>query len=289
VFYAVSKHIEDGSAQNYVGTFVYHIKRPGTFFSQVPQHDWVVSPPELDDLGEPTNLPPCTVDIRRLTPEEYVSFNRGNQYCMCIDTCYIQRNPVCTNHLLRQECGLSCNSRHCNNRRLLEVDRTYPRLYLQDTTDKGVGVFVFYMDGMLPLCKYDIVCEFAGVCSTAVQTNIAHHCILEIIRDEYYLTCVDNKSDPLFIAQYINHSCDPNCNIEVWIDSQGWPRVLVVARQNLESGVELTVNYNMSLCHSSSPQVCKCGTSRCKGFIAAPMPSSIDNPPVVAELPLSIK
>jgi hypothetical protein len=140
------------------------------------------------------------------------------------------------------------------------------------------------MADMTPINKHDIVCEFAGICSTTADLQASnYHCIIEVIRDALYLTCVDNKADPFYKAQYINHSCEPNCNIEVWNDHQGWPRILVIARQDLSSGTEVTVNYNTSICQSSTPIECKCGMSRCKGFIAAPLPSTISQ--VTAESP----
>ncbi|MBI2573022.1 SET domain-containing protein-lysine N-methyltransferase [Candidatus Woesearchaeota archaeon] len=62
-------------------------------------------------------------------------------------------------------------------------------------------------------------------------------------------------------AKYINHSCDPNCEIsyengEIWICS----------KRTIEPGEELFFNYGFGLdCYEKHP--CLCGTSRCVGYI----------------------
>jgi hypothetical protein len=45
----------------------------------------------------------------------------------------------------------------------------------------------------------------------------------------------------------------------------------------------------MTLCHSSTPIQCLCGTSKCKGFIAAPRPTAKQLSLVTAESPDSLE
>jgi SET domain-containing protein len=59
------------------------------------------------------------------------------------------------------------------------------------------------------------------------------------------------------IARYINHSCRPNCEIEIW---RG--RVFVMARRAIKSGEELSYDYGSEYFkHHIQPKGCKC--SKC--------------------------
>lgn len=61
-------------------------------------------------------------------------------------------------------------------------------------------------------------------------------------------------------AQYINHSCDPNCY--AWI-TQG--HILYMASRDIRKGEELTIDYRFD---ADVPAVlCGCGAGRCRGTI----------------------
>jgi SET domain-containing protein len=44
-------------------------------------------------------------------------------------------------------------------------------------------------------------------------------------------------------AQYINYSCNPNCELVQW-DVDSLPRMCFFAKKNIKSGMEFTFNYN---------------------------------------------
>ena len=62
-------------------------------------------------------------------------------------------------------------------------------------------------------------------------------------------------------ARYINHSCDPNCDVEkthgiLWI----------VAARDIQAGEELTYNYGYDATqYTNNP--CNCGAANCCGYI----------------------
>jgi SET domain-containing protein len=64
-------------------------------------------------------------------------------------------------------------------------------------------------------------------------------------------------------ARYINHSCDPNC--EVFIERG---RIWVYAKKFIRQGAELTFNYGFDI-DTWDEHPCRCGTDRCVGFIVA--------------------
>jgi len=63
------------------------------------------------------------------------------------------------------------------------------------------------------------------------------------------------------IARLINHSCAPNCRIDV---IRG--RVWIIARRDIAAGEELTFDYGFAFVEWPL-HPCRCGTARCPGFI----------------------
>jgi len=62
-------------------------------------------------------------------------------------------------------------------------------------------------------------------------------------------------------ARFINHSCDPNCETEI-IRGHIW----VIALRDIKKGKELVYNYNYDY-EDYEDHKCRCGTSRCVGYI----------------------
>ena len=69
----------------------------------------------------------------------------------------------------------------------------------------------------------------------------------------------DIDGSPLYnIARYINHSCNPNCEV------QKTTRTLwIVAIRNIKAGEELSYNYG----YESKKYWCTCGAKNCCGYI----------------------
>jgi uncharacterized protein len=68
---------------------------------------------------------------------------------------------------------------------------------------------------------------------------------------------------PWNVARWLNHSCAPNCEAELWEN-----RIWIVALRHIDAGEEITFNYGFDLeDYKSYP--CNCGSSACVGFIVA--------------------
>lgn len=63
-------------------------------------------------------------------------------------------------------------------------------------------------------------------------------------------------------ARYINHSCDPNCEVDI-IDDKIW----ISAIKNIKKGVELSYDYGYEFDEDFRDHPCKCGSQSCVGFI----------------------
>jgi SET domain-containing protein len=60
------------------------------------------------------------------------------------------------------------------------------------------------------------------------------------------------------LGAYLNHSCDPNCEIDE-IKSRAW----IFALRDIAAGEELLWDYN--LYDDEAPAPCHCGSSKCRG------------------------
>jgi hypothetical protein len=246
-------------------------------------------PPSRSSLprSEPC-YPPLTLDMWYMSSQDTSLMWSEPVYCVCTSLCCIRGTPLCNNFLERRECGAHCNSEDCHNRRLGDPI-SHLRLTLKQTADRGLGVFTHYTDGLSPYKKDDIVGEFRGHCTTSLTRVPSYHCVVELVANAVYLVCSDQPSDPTRKIQYANHSCDPNCEIQIWTDGNGWPRALVIARYDLLEGVEVTVDYNMIAQHSTNTTnlPCLCGTTKCRRFLAScrtsqpSRESSAVSPPIV--------
>lgn len=72
-------------------------------------------------------------------------------------------------------------------------------------------------------------------------------------------------------AQWINHSCDPNC--ETIEDRRG--RVFIKALRSIRTGEELVYDYNLGVDVPRTKEIedearCSCGSPKCRGTLLAP-------------------
>ena len=63
-------------------------------------------------------------------------------------------------------------------------------------------------------------------------------------------------------ARFINHSCDPNCEVEI-IDNHIW----ISAIKKIKKGSELLYNYGYPFDSHFEEHICKCGSKKCVGYI----------------------
>lgn len=74
----------------------------------------------------------------------------------------------------------------------------------------------------------------------------------------------DIDGSPLFNkARYINHSCNPNCEVEI-INNEIWIKSL----KNIKKNTELNYDYGYPFDKDDfKDHVCKCGAKNCIGYI----------------------
>ena len=79
------------------------------------------------------------------------------------------------------------------------------------------------------------------------------------------------------IARFVNHSCNPNCRMIKWIVG-GQPRMALFAGDNpIQTGDELTYDYNFDPFSAKNIQKCLCGSHNCRGVLG-PRPRDVKPP-----------
>ncbi len=64
-------------------------------------------------------------------------------------------------------------------------------------------------------------------------------------------------------ARYINHSCDPNCEVDV-VNGEIWIKSI----KSIKKNVELSYDYGYDFDKDDyTDHICKCGSNKCIGFI----------------------
>jgi hypothetical protein len=84
--------------------------------------------------------------------------------------------------------------------------------------------------------------------------------------DDWFLDMLDQ-------TRWINHSCDPNGEVEAGIEDGGWARI--VALRPIRAGEEITYDYGFT---ADIAEPCSCGARACRGYIV-----DVDELPLLAQ------
>jgi hypothetical protein len=119
--------------------------------------------------------------------------------------------------------------------------------------DKGMGIFA-----VNAIRAGTTVAGFGGSVVDraeldALADDVRTHALQ--IDDDLFIA----SSVPFDDADFVNHSCDPNCGI---VGS-----VLLVTMRNVAAGEELCFDYAMTDTDDYDEFDCSCGTPRCRGTI----------------------
>jgi SET domain-containing protein len=115
----------------------------------------------------------------------------------------------------------------------------------------SVGVFT-----TTPVRKGARVVEYSGTRITPEEADRLY----EGAPRTYLYGLEDGKTviDGYGIGAYLNHSCDPNCEVDE-IKNRVW----ILALRNIAPGEELVWDYN--LYDDEDPAPCYCGSPKCRG------------------------
>ncbi|KAH8373440.1 hypothetical protein KR009_006870 [Drosophila setifemur] len=172
----------------------------------------------------------------------------------------------CLNRMVYTECSPSnCPAaERCRNQKI-QRHEVAPGVERFMTVDKGWGVRT-----KLPISKGTYILEYVGEVVTerefkhrmaSIYLNDTHHYCLHLDGG----LVIDGQrmgSD----CRFVNHSCEPNCEMQKW-SVNGLSRMVLFAKRTIKQGEELTYDYNFSLFNPSEGQPCRCNTPQCRGVI----------------------
>ncbi|XP_014480309.1 PREDICTED: histone-lysine N-methyltransferase ash1 [Dinoponera quadriceps] len=172
----------------------------------------------------------------------------------------------CINRMVFSECSpqlCPCNEK-CKNQKIQKHEWS-PGLLRFMTKDKGLGVktqhaiksgnFILEYVGEVVSER-----EFKSRMATRYASDTHHYCLhLDggLVIDGHRM-----GGD----GRFVNHSCEPNCEMQKW-SVHGLPRMALFASRDIKPGEELTYDYNFALFNPSEGQQCRCGSSACRGVI----------------------
>ena len=118
------------------------------------------------------------------------------------------------------------------------------------------------------------IVEYAGRLMTPAEADAAYpdddgHTFLYVLNDHYLIDAGVGGND----SRWINHSCDPNCEVG-WIESDdGDPakdRLVIASMRAIRAGEELTYDYGVSTDEPITDEEralwrCRCGSPICRG------------------------
>lgn len=125
-----------------------------------------------------------------------------------------------------------------------------PKLYIDETKHKGLGLFTNY--SIEPNAS---ILEFNG--SLADYDQIPDDDMSLQIGPDKYLKIANDKCDR------VNHSCDPNCFIEIFGSS-----AILRAFKQIKAKEELTFDYSVTCTECDWEMNCFCESKNCRKTIS---------------------
>jgi hypothetical protein len=101
----------------------------------------------------------------------------------------------------------------------------------------------------------DVLANVEGILYREDEIEDDTYCLW--VDDDFYLDMVDQ-------TRWVNHSCDPNSEIECDLDGKGGAWARIVATRPIRAGEEITYDYGFP---EDLAEPCSCGTSKCNGWI----------------------
>lgn len=231
-------------------------------------------------------------------------YNEITQGCQCTDACSLDNGCSCimksgtfyqhinilhpTDYCIRDnnihnssyECNsyCHCSSKICGNRLVQYGPRK--NLVVKPAPKKGLGLFTSEA-----IEEGNFICEYAGevLCENEAmkryknnyKTNKYNYILC--INEAYGENIVKTFIDPMYygnIGRYINHSCEPNCNVFVFRVENTMPRVCFFANKEIRAGTEITYSYGEHYDGNiTNANLCNCGSARCRKIL--PFDSSL--------------
>jgi uncharacterized protein len=106
-----------------------------------------------------------------------------------------------------------------------------------------------------PFAAGELVAEVDGVAQRLEEVVDDEYCLR--VADDLYFDMVDQ-------TRWINHSCNPNCEVETEVDDDGKVSARITSVRDIAVGEEITYDYEFP---AEFAIPCNCGSPSCRGLI----------------------
>ncbi|GFW22367.1 histone-lysine N-methyltransferase ASH1L [Trichonephila clavipes] len=195
--------------------------------------------------------------------------NEDQQPCMCVPPRDGRKRGCgmeCLNRMMYVECTPQlCPCKDlCSNQRIFKHEWS-PGLERFMTKDRGWGIRTteFIRSG-------EFILEYVG---EVVSDTEFRHRMAERYRNDQHHYCLSLDSGTVIDGyrlagegRFVNHSCEPNCEMQKWYVN-GHYRVGLFSLRDIYPNTELCYDYNFINYNLETQQLCRCGSPKCRGFI----------------------
>ena len=185
----------------------------------------------FEEITSNVKVDATDIDDDNEEPERCSCRSHSNEAC-----CYDER---CFNFATQTECVSRCHA-GCKNQRFRK--RQYANIEVRESPGKGYGLFT-NMDLRAGQFIYEYLGELISLkeLHRRMQENVTErHLYAMQLNTKTFLDSRKKGS----IGRFINHSCEPNCIIEIW-NSEGCLKAGIFATKVISSNTELSFDYQV--------------------------------------------
>eukprot|EP00834_Sanchytrium_tribonematis_P001590 NODE_40_length_35084_cov_0.543519.p14 type:complete len:267 gc:universal NODE_40_length_35084_cov_0.543519:1685-2485(+) len=199
------------------------------------------------------------VDVEETKAEEVARCD-----CMGDSKC---SSDECINRCMYIECD-PAHCKNCLNQRIRHFEYLQPEEFdIKFHERKG---WAFHTNVKIEKGQY--IYEYTG---EVISVQLFKERLEEMSKlKNYYFLQIQNRVIDAFKrgseARFVNHSCDPNCEVQVWTVNHE-KRICLFALRNIKQGEEITYDYNYS---ADISYPCFCGASNCSGIMGKKLDSN---------------
>lgn len=250
-----SKEISDGLP------FCALCKKPFTREENLTYHMMSYHPSHVNQ----TNETDTERTFKKISSNQYISTKKMElKEIVAKCNCLADANcgEECINRMLFHECRSECG-KNCTNQ---TIQTSIPHsIEVFITRDKGWGVrakteiksgsFIIQYVGDVLSGR-----EFRNRTDTKYSDD-THHYGMHLVAG-YVIDARDMGNE----SRFINHSCQPNCNVQKWV-VKGLPCMAIFAVRNIPKGEEITIDYKFQSYSGLEDKICKCNSNNCSGIL----------------------
>ncbi|KAH8551044.1 hypothetical protein BGW37DRAFT_426470 [Umbelopsis sp. PMI_123] len=225
---------------------------------------------EAEENKQSSPKPNPFVKIRSnvFVERKHTRHNRKSPICQC--KAPVDGSPGCNEDCLNRMMFYECDVQTCPCGKFCSNQRFQQKEEIDDlkvfwTNGRGWG-----LKTLTDIKVGQLIVEYRG---EVISQRLCEERLRTVYKDTKNFYFLDYQKGEVIDAaakgsdaRFVNHSCEPNCHIEKWAIG-GEVCVGVFATQDIPADSELFYDYNYTLIGSGVSQKCRCGSTKCRGYM----------------------